>query len=336
MAENCLAAARRPTSTEAGAITATSRAPAPRISIIVVSYNTREMTLACLRSVCTQTSQPFELIVVDNASSDGSAAAIAREFPDILLLAEKTNHGFAKANNIAADHAVGEYILLLNPDTVVLECAVDRLLAFAKRNPEARIWGGRTVFGDLSLNPASCWGRMTFWSLTSQTLGLSSIFRRSMLFNPEGYGGWARDNERRVDIVSGCFLMIKRDFWTRLRGFDLSFVMYGEEADLCLRAGTHGAQPMITPEAQIVHYAGASERIRSDKMIRLLKAKLLLIRRHFPTWQRPLALLFCRLYPLSRYWGTRALRRDISVRTWEEIWRRRAEWWQGWPENGQT
>jgi GT2 family glycosyltransferase len=276
------------------------------------------------------------LIVVDNASSDGSAAAIARQFPDIQLLVEKTNHGFAKANNIAAGHAIGEYLLLLNPDTVVLECAVDRLLEFAKRNPAARIWGGRTVFGDLSLNPASCWGRMTFWSLMSQTLGLSSMFRRSMLFNPEGYGGWARDKERRVDIVSGCFLMIKRDFWMRLRGFDSSFVMYGEEADLCLRASTHGAQPMITPEAQIVHHAGASEKVRSDKMIRLLKAKLLLIRRHFPTWQRPLALMFYRLYPLTRYWGTRALRRDIAFHTWEEIWRRRAEWWHGWPENGQT
>ena len=88
---------------------------APLVSIIVVSYNTREMTLECLRSVFAQTGQPFELIVVDNASSDGSAAAIAAEFPDVRLMAEIENHGFAKANNIAASHARGEVSSVAQP-----------------------------------------------------------------------------------------------------------------------------------------------------------------------------------------------------------------------------
>lgn len=307
-------------------------AGAPRLSILVVSYNTREMTLACLASVFAETRTPFELIVVDNASADGSAAAIAAAFPGVTLMAETENHGFARANNLAARRARGEYLLLLNPDTVVLDGAIDRLLAFAAARPEAGIWGGRTLYGDRTLNPTSCWRRMTLWSVTSQVLGLSSLFRASPLFNPEGYGGWRRDSEREVDIVTGCFLLIRRDFWERLGGFDPAFVMYGEEADLCLRARAAGARPRITPEAAIVHYAGASEKVRADKMVRLLKAKVLLVRRHFPAWQRPVALFAFRLWPLSRAWGTRLLGRQAAARTWGEIWARRAEWWDGWPE----
>ena len=103
----------------------------PPVSIIVVSYNTRQLTLECLRSVVAETEIPYELIVVDNTSADGSAEAIAREFSEICLMAESENHGCAKANNIAAVRARGEYILLLNPDTVVLDSAIDELVVFA-------------------------------------------------------------------------------------------------------------------------------------------------------------------------------------------------------------
>jgi GT2 family glycosyltransferase len=113
----------------------------PAVSIIIVSYNTRQLTLECLRSVVAETRIPYELIVVDNASSDGSAEAIAREFPEICLMAETENHGFAKANNIAAERAHGAHILLLNPDTVVLDSAIDKLVALARAKPEAKIWG---------------------------------------------------------------------------------------------------------------------------------------------------------------------------------------------------
>jgi hypothetical protein len=310
---------------------ATGRAD-PLVSIIVVSYNTRDMTLHCLRSIFDQTRQPFELIVVDNASMDGSACAIATEFSDIRLLAETQNHGFAKANNIAARLARGEYLLLLNPDTIVLDGAIDRILDFARRVPDAGIWGGRTLNGDRSLNPTNCWARMTLWSLTSQVLGFTSLFRRSAIFNPEGYGAWLRDSERTVDIVTGCFLLIRKELWKKLGGFDASFVMYGEEADLCLRARLLGAEPRITPEAQIIHYVGASEAVQSDKMVRLLRAKLLLIRRHFPERQRSTALLLLRLWPLSRYWASRIMGRTKAAQTWRQVWNRRGEWWQGWPE----
>lgn len=301
------------------------------VSIIVVSFNTREMTLACLRSVVAETHVPYELIVIDNASSDGSAEAIAAEFPDIHLMAETDNHGFAKANNIAALEARGEYVLLLNPDTLVLDRAIDKLLAFAALEPQAGIWGGKTLYGDHSLNPGSCWGRMTLWNVFCRTTGLTGIFSASEFFNGEAYGAWDRSTQRRVDIVSGCFFLLKRDFWNELGGFDLSYVMYGEEADLCLRAAASGADPQVTPEAVIVHYGGASETVRSDMMVRLFRAKITLINRHFARWQQPLARGLFRLWPFTRALASRFRKGDGGGSAWAEIWQRRGEWQDGYP-----
>ncbi len=308
----------------------------PALTIIVVSYNTREMTLDCLRSVRDQTRTAHEVIVVDNASTDGSAEAIAKTFPEVRLMAETENRGFARANNLGAAHARGEYILLLNPDTVVIDGAVDRLLAFARTRPEAGIWGGRTVYADGTLNPTSCWGRMTLWSLFCRTSGLTWLFPRSEFFNSESYGVWKRDTVRAVDIVTGCFLMLPRDLWERLEGFDPAFFMYGEEADLCLRAQACGADPHISPDACIIHHSGASERVYRDKVIKLLAGKISLIDRHFPKWQRPMARLLFQLLPLSRLMGNRAIgavtgkagaREAADI--WTEIWARRDLWRDG-------
>ena len=312
----------------------------PEVSVIVVSFNTREMTLDCLRSVAAQTRVPHEVILIDNASKDGTAAAVAAGFPDVRLMAEAENHGFARANNIAARVARGEYILLLNPDTVVLDGAIDRLLAFARQEPQAKIWGGRTLYGDGSLNPTSCWGKMTLWSVFCTTTGLSSVLRQSRVFNTEGYGGWQRDTAREVDIVTGAFLLMKRELWNRLGGFDLSYVMYGEEADLCLRARAIGARPRITPEATIIHYVGASQQLRGSKLMMLLKAKIRLIRDHFPGWQKAPATWMFRLWPLMRLGGAKARAhlkgsnptRQDNVLKLKEVWARRAEWWNGWAD----
>jgi hypothetical protein len=250
------------------------------VSIIVVNWNTREMTLDCLRTVFAEThTANFEVILVDNGSADGSAQAIAREFPQVRLMAETTNHGFAVANNMAAKIARGRRLLLLNTDTLVLERAIDRVVSFADSRPAAGIWGGRTLFGDRTLNYTSCWGRQTFWSVICWTFGLSMMFRRINFFNPEGMVAWLRDDVREVDIVTGCFLLIDTDLWNRLDGFDPAFFMYGEEADLCARARALGARPVITPDATIVHFGKGSAANRADPMVRLIRAKIALARR---------------------------------------------------------
>lgn len=292
------------------------------------------MTLACLRSVFSETIETkFEVIVLDNASSDTSAEAIENEFGDrIELICSTQNLGFAAGNNEAAQKARGNLLLLLNPDTLVKNRAIDKLVRFSEERPEAGIWGGRTLFADGSLNPASCWRRQTFWSLLMQALGLTVIGKSTSILNPEAMGGWRRDSERYVDIVSGCFLLIKAGLWNDLHGFNQEFFMYGEEADLCLRARHRGANPVIFPDATIVHFGGASEKVRADKLVRLLKAKRLLIEKHFSTISVPFArnLLIC--WPLSRYWVHSFLsflgrRKSREARiAWGEVVRRKHEW----------
>lgn len=309
---------------------------APDLAIIIISYNTRAMTLAAIASARAETHTPHEIIVLDNASTDGSADAIAAAHPDVRLLREAVNHGFGPAHEIALAQTVAPFVLLLNPDTVVLDRAIDRLMDFARATPQAMIWGGRTLYGDGSLNPTSCFAQMTLWSILCRVAGLNGVFRRSALLNSEYYGDWPRDTMREVDIVTGCFLLIERRFWDRLGGFEPAFTMYGEEVDLCLRAKALGARPMITPEATIVHYGGASQAVRADKMVRLLRAKMELIKRHFPARSRAAGLWLFRLWPLSRRWGYGAgarLRRSAALgeqaRIWAEVWARRAEWQHG-------
>jgi len=252
---------------------------------------------------------------VDNNSPDGSAQAIAESFPQAELIAR------------------AEYLLLLNPDTVVLDRAVERLLEFAKERPDAGIWGGRTLYADRSLNATSCFMRQTPWSLALRGFGLSTAFKKWGLLDPEILPRWERNTEREVDIVTGCFFLIRKETWDALAGFSPEFFMYGEEADLCLRARERlGLRPRITPEATIVHYGGAAEKVRAAKLVHLLRARAHLIRRHWPR-----ALRWFGWWMLGQWclvnstvgWilGRFGRRRAGEVGgVWREVWRRRREW----------
>ena len=307
------------------------------LTIIIVSFNTREMTLECLRSVFTQTqTTDYEVIVIDNNSKDGSAHSIRGEFPDLQLIQLAENIGFARANNLAAAKAKGDKILLLNPDTVVLDHAIDRLISFAKKNPSCGIWGGRTLFGDGSLNPASCWREMSLWTLACYTLGLTRIAPNSPLFNPESYGGWDRSTARHVDIVTGCLFLIDRSLWTALGGFNSTFFMYAEEADLCHRARKAGARPIITPDATICHYGRAVEGKSLAQRLKLFKGKATLMRLHWSPTRRLVGEALFLLAVLGRWWtyrmvalltGKSEFRRQAG--DWKTMWRQRADWING-------
>lgn len=304
----------------------------PELSVIVVNWNTRDMTIACLESLYRETRGiSFEVLLIDNGSHDGSADAIAERFPQVRLLRETANHGFAKANNIAAKVARGEYLLLLNSDTVVLDSAVDRLMAFARAAPQARIWGGRTVYGDGNLNIGSAWGRQTVWSAFCFATGLSLLLSRFSLFDPEAMRGWDRGSEREVDIVSGCFLLIERALWEDLDGFDQAFFMYAEEADLCLRARKWGARPRVTPAATIIHYGGASATSNSQAVRRVIRAKVALARKHMgPLRARVVHGLYLLAAALRRAGYT--LLSAVSgkgtdnAKVWDAVWQDRGTW----------
>ncbi len=307
----------------------------PTIAVLIVSYQTRQMLLDCISSLLATTPKGLiEVFVWDNHSSDGSAEAVSQAFPQVHLIASKENIGFGAANNRLAELADSEYILLLNPDTLVMEHAVERLLAFADRKPEAKLWGGKTLFPNGSLNPTSCWGFPSLRSLFFDAIGLRTLFRGSAWTNPEGIGGWQRNTEREVDMISGCLLLIKRAFWSELGGFSPLFWMYSEDADLCMRARKVGAQPRFTPDVVIVHIGGASERVRSAKRIRLNTAKALFYKQHWNGVSAAIGSFLLRLHAINRlaaFTVLAATRGEVySERReeWRQIWRARGAWSQ--------
>ncbi len=307
-----------------------SAAPPLDVSVVVVSYEVRDLLAACLDSLLPQVRGRGEVVVLDNASSDGSAALVRERYPEVVLVASPDNVGFGRGCNAAAQQARGRYLLLLNPDTVVHDGAVDALLDLAARTPEAGMWGGRTVGVDGALDPRSCWGLPTLWSRTCFALGLDSAFRGSRVFDPESLGRWQRDDEREVGMVTGCLLLVERGLWDRLGGFDPRFFMYGEDTDLALRARALGARPRVTPDATVTHVVGASS-ARVDKLVLLMRGKTTLARAHRRGAAQRYELAALGAGVALRAAGGRVARRGPGA-GWRGAWARRREWWAGYPD----
>jgi hypothetical protein len=302
----------------------------------MVSYNTKEFLLEALRSLKAETQKlSYEVIVVDNNSTDGSAEALSAEFPEFKMIARKDNLGFAKANNLAIKESIGEYLLLLNPDTVITDGAVDKLFEFAQKQP-ATIWGGRTLNADLTQNKNCCWQDISPWSLFCHASGLSVIFRRSDFFNAEEYGGWDRSTVREVDLVQGSFFLTTRKHWDEMNGFDEKYFIYGEEADFCMRTRKRGGKVYYTPDARVIHYGGKSEKVRSFRLERVIASKMQLILDHFRGPKRFLSCFFLYCWPLSRLIATSLLstvapnkRRVESAQQWREVMKNKGKWYNG-------
>jgi len=296
----------------------------PDISVVIVSYRVPALLRACLASVQRETHGcTYEVIVVENASGDESAEMVRSEFPDVRLLALDENIGFAAGSNLGAQAAEGDYVLLLNPDTELVGDTLTALLAYARDHPDAGLIGGRTLNPAGELDPGSCWGAQSLWSLVCFASGASSLLKSSPLFNPESLGGWSRDTPREVDIVTGCLCLSPRAVWDELGGFDETFFMYGEDADLAARAHKAGYHPAITPDAVIVHYVGASS-LSVEKREMTLRCRVALVRKHWSPKRAEVGVVL-----LQAGTGLRALGASVarsSGSTWPAVWRRRREW----------
>ncbi len=305
------------------------------VAILIVSYNTEDLLRDSLRSVYEQRgSLRQQVIVVDNGSVDRSVDMIRAEFPDVELIDAKENLGFARGVNLAATRANAEFLLLLNPDTLVLDRAIERLVQFARSNPGHGLYGGRALKRDGSLELSSCWALPTVWSMTCFALGLSTVFRHSRWFDPEAMADWRRDTVREVGIITGCLLLASRDDWRVLNGFDERYFMYGEDADLAFRARQAGFRPVICPEACIVHDVGKASATRAGKLLLLFTGKATLVRDHFKGWRKQLVLL-----ELLMGVGLRALlarmkpNPDIGgADPWATVWGQRRDWIRGYPD----
>jgi hypothetical protein len=305
--------------------------PTPEVSVILVSYNTASYIRRALESLFRETQMTrMEVIVVDNASQDDSVNLIRTYFPQVRLIASDQNPGFAGGVRRGVAQAKGKYLLLLNPDTIILNEAVDRLLRFASLHPDNGIWSGVTLNNDRSLNTQHAWSKPTFASLLFSAVGLSKLFSNTCLFNNANYGCWKRDTAKEVDIVSGCFFLTTRKLWDKLDGLDASFFMYAEEADYCLRAKAAGYQPIVTPDAQIIHHGGVSHKRFSGKMVKLLKGKVELINRHITPWKRPAYKAMLYWYVLNKHVLHSILKPGSEQRReWQAIFDQRSDWLRG-------
>lgn len=309
--------------------------PPADVAVLIVSYNTEHLLNECLQSLYDQCgSLRQQVIVVDNGSVDRSVDMIRSGFAEVELIEARQNLGFARGVNLAATRANAEFLLLLNPDTVVLDHAIERLVQFARLRPGHGLYGGRAVKRDGMLELSSCWALPTVWSMTCFALGLSTVFRHSRWFDPESMADWRRDTVREVGIITGCLLLAPRDAWLKLGGFDERYFMYGEDADLAFRARQAGFRPIICPEACIVHDVGKASATRADKLLLLFKGKATLVRDHFDGWRKQLVLL-----ELLAGVGLRALLARVRLRSdrseaegWGKVWSERHDWIKGYPD----
>jgi len=298
------------------------------VSIVMVTYNSADWLDSSIGTIGRgAVDVPYEVIVVDNASADDSVLQLQTRFPDVKLIVNPVNEGFARAVNRGAATAEGDWILLLNPDTEVAEGAIDALVAFAQTNPGHGIYGGRTVTPEGDVDPSSCWGLPSVWSTACFGLGLSTAFKKSLVFDPESLGRWQRDSVREVGFVSGSLLLVPREVWQELGGFDERFFVYGEDADLGARAHALGYRPIVTPNATIVHAVGASS-TRVNKLVLLFAGKATYADTHFHGIGRPVSKVM-----LQSGVGIRALLSSVSKREtgWAGAWQRRREWRNGFP-----
>jgi len=306
-----------------------------KVAIVIVTYNSEEQIEACLTSVFAQRrSVTQQVIVVDNKSRDGTVALVRNRFPEVELVLPGENLGFAKGVNLGVNHSNAEYVLLLNPDTVILENAVDVLVEFAGKQPCHGLYGGRTLKPDGSLEPSSCWGAPTLWSMALFAFGITTLAPRNRWLVPESLGGWQRDSVREVGVVTGCFLLASSAVWRELGGLDECYFMYGEDVDLALRARALGYRPVICPDAKLIHEVGRSSESPVHKTMLLYRGKASLVRRHWKGGPRALG-----LFLLMAGTGLRATvsslaslsRPPEAAGRWQTLWSRRDEWLKGYP-----
>lgn len=253
----------------------------PDVSVVIVNWNTRDMLRDCLRSVYEQTRDiAFEVIVVDNASKDGSTAMVRAEYPQTVVIENRENRGFASANNQAMASCRGRYVLLLNPDTIVLDGAVQKTVVYADAHPDAGIVGCQ-VWENESVIQQTCARFPSVWSTFVQAVGLYRLFPWSCWVGRERLPDWNRDTEREVDVVSGMYMLVRREAIEAVGMMDEDYFVYAEETDWCWRFWKAGWRCVFTPVARIIHRDGGSKSTEqvSVKMFVQMQKSLLIFHR---------------------------------------------------------
>lgn len=242
-------------SAQANLIDATE--PAPEISVIIVSWNASRFLEECLESLSRGIGRSYEVIVVDNASIDGSPEMVNTKFPWVTLIQFGENLGFAKANNHGIRRSRGKYLALVNSDVKVLPGCLDQLAAFLDAHPGVGMVGPRIMHGDRR-QQSSCRRFPGLWNNICQVFYLNKLFPRYPFFAGEEMFFFSYDRTCEVEVLVGCFILARRDAVDKFGLLDENFWMYGEDLDWCRRCWESGWKIMFYPGAEAIHYCGGS------------------------------------------------------------------------------
>ena len=254
-----------------------------KLSIVIVNYNVAYFLEQCLNSVFKALQHiEGEVFVVDNNSIDNSVEIIQQKFPNVRFIQNKENVGFSKANNQAIKFAIGEYILLLNPDTVVEETTFVKTIKFFDNHPNAGGLGVRMLDGKGKFLPESKRGLPSPGVAFSKIIGLSRLFPNSKIFNRYHLGYLSEFKTHKVDVLSGAFMMIRNEIIQKIGALDESFFMYGEDIDLSYRIQLAGYDNYYYPETSIIHYKGESTKKSSVNYVFVFyNAMIIFAKKHF-------------------------------------------------------
>lgn len=266
----------------------------PLVSIILVNYNSAAIIRDCLQSL-RQFNQtiPSEVIVIDNASEDGSPEIITEYFPEVILCREAVNHGFGQGNNIGASIAQGEFILFLNPDTIATCDFLPSLLEVMAKDSQVGIVAPQLINRDgtlqISTSPAiSIRGEFLAQKRSHQYRRGRNLKKITQAFA----------HQQEVDIVVGAALLIRRRLFEQLRGFDENFFMYFEESDLCQRSQYLGWKIIYYPYVSLIHLHGESTKKIPDQMsLEYRRSQVYYYRKHRPFWEQK----FLQIYLLIKF-----------------------------------
>lgn len=229
------------------------------ISIVIVNWNTKELLERCLESVLSNLGVlDAEIIVVDNASSDGSVAMVRRLFPTVRIIENGVNQGFARANNQAIRVSVGQFVLLLNSDTIILRDVLSRSVQYMQDHPNVGVFGCRVLNPDGTMQ-ATCFGFPSLGSLLWKVTGLFRL-KWPRFLGREHMNHWLRDSERDVDVVTGCYFLVRRSAMDEVGLLDEDFFFCGEETDWCKRFKEANWRNRFAPVGEIIHIGNASGR----------------------------------------------------------------------------
>jgi GT2 family glycosyltransferase len=266
------------------------------LSIIIVNWNVKELLDACLQSLLTAAQATprlaVEIIVVDNASSDGSPQMVRDRFPQVRLIASQENLGYAKGNNVGVGAAQGRYLFLLNPDTFVQLDTLGRLVEYMDAHPEVGVLGPQLLWPDGSIQSS----RRRFptpGSLFWESTLLGQWFPENRYIRRYHLADQPATQPQKVDWVVGAAILIRYEAWQQVGPIEQDFFMYFEETDWCRRSAESGWETHYLPAAQVTHYEGkSSEQVAAARTLRFQRSKLRYTRKYFGAGWASLLRLF--------------------------------------------